>query len=58
MAYPEFGHLGFKILATIWGIYSINYMSIGIAQQSERNKILSLIAEQQKQALKNDAILK
>ena len=40
MSYPEYAHLGFKILCTFWGIHSINYMNIMIHQ---KQKIIDLM---------------
>jgi len=41
--YPELGHIGFKILCTIYGFTSIQYMYATVEQ---RYKKISLLQEQ------------
>ena len=41
--YPELGHIGFKILCTIYGFTSIQYMRVMVEQ---RYKTISLLEEQ------------
>ena len=42
-SYPELGHIGFKILCTIYGFTSIQYM---YATMSQRQQTISLLEEQ------------
>ena len=48
MNYPPFGHLGFKILAVIWGINSVIHMNTTERQRNEQNRLLAEIASKMK----------
>ncbi len=50
MTYPEFGHIGFKIIATCWFYGSFKYMQTTIEQgeqRNQKNKILEVQLRQQ-----------
>ena len=47
MTYPEFGHLGFKIIAACWFYGSFKYMQTTVAQRDQKNKMLEIQLRQQ-----------
>ncbi len=48
MSYPEFAHIGFKIIATCWFYGSFRYMQATAMQRDKKIKLL----EQQNEYLK------
>ncbi len=43
MRYPEYAHIGFKILCTIWGFHTIRYMETTMWQRERKLEYLKSI---------------
>jgi hypothetical protein len=51
--YPEFGHIGFKILCACWGIASVNYMRESIECKIQKLRILKDIQRLNEESLRS-----
>ncbi len=51
MTYPEFAHIGFKIIATCWFYGSFKYMQTTAEQRYLKNKMLEIQLKQQNSIL-------
>ena len=48
MYYPEFGHIGFKLLCAFWGWRSIQYMHITSQQRQQKLDYMATISKSQR----------
>ena len=51
MSYPEFAHIGFKILCTIWGVHTIRYMETTMWQRERKLTYLQKMVEKQENTI-------